>query len=103
MSEKWTFLTNHGHVLLELYRDPELRQRDIAQRVGITEGAVQRILTDLEASGYLAVERIGRRNRYECHLGLGLRHPVEAGHTVGELLKALSPSTPTEVRCSRAS
>ena len=57
----WTFLTNHAHVLLAVSRDPELRQRDISALVGITEGAVQRILDDLEEGGYLRRERVGRR------------------------------------------
>lgn len=45
---RWTFLTNHAHVLLCLARDPELRLRDVAERVGVTERAVQRIVADLE-------------------------------------------------------
>jgi predicted ArsR family transcriptional regulator len=89
---RWTFLTNHGHVLLALYRNPDLRQRDIAHLVGITEGAVQRILQDLEADGYLDVHRVGRRNHYEVHPEFSLRHPLEAGHTVGELLRQLAPT-----------
>lgn len=60
----WTFLTNHGHILVALSRDGELRQRDIAELVGITEGAVQRILSDLQRAGYIEIERVGRRNRY---------------------------------------
>lgn len=87
----WSFLTNHSHVLLALYRDPELRQRDLAQLVGITQGAIQRILHDLEADGYLDVERVGRRNRYTVHPELGLRHPLERNHTIGELLERLAP------------
>lgn len=87
----WTFLTNHAHVLLALYRDPDLRQRDIARLVGITEGAVQRILTELEAGGYLSIERVGRRNHYEVNTKAGMRHPLDAGHAVGELLDRLAP------------
>ncbi|MEM9132897.1 MAG: helix-turn-helix domain-containing protein [Actinomycetota bacterium] len=85
----WTFLTNHAHVLLALSRDPELRQRDIAFAVGITVGAVQRIIGDLQNQGYLETERVGRRNRYLINLELPLRHPLEADHTVGELLANL--------------
>jgi DNA-binding transcriptional regulator LsrR (DeoR family) len=87
----WTFLTNHAHVLLALHRDPDLRQRDIAALVGITEGAVQRILNELESGGYLSIERIGRRNHYDVNTAAGLRHPLDAGHTVGELLDRLGP------------
>jgi len=87
----WTFLTNHAHVLLALHRDPDLRQRDIAGLVGITEGAVQRILNELEHTGYLSIERVGRRNHYEVKTGTQLRHPLDAGHTVGDVLESLRP------------
>lgn len=90
----WTFLTNHAHVLLALYRDADLRQRDIAQLVGITEGAVQRILNELETEGYLVIERVGRRNHYDVNPDADLRHPLDAGHTVGELLDRLAPQRP---------
>lgn len=86
----WTFFTNHAHVLVLLSRDPELRQRDIGDLVGITQGAVQRILDDLEQGGYIERERIGRRNRYHLVAGTPLRHPVEAGHSVDEILAVLS-------------
>lgn len=86
----WTFLTNHGHVLLALHRQPDLRQREIAALVGITEGATQRILTELQDCGYLDVERVGRRNRYRVNNDLGLRHPLEDGHCIGELLDTLA-------------
>src|SRR4051812_21587341 len=45
----WMFLTNHAHVLLLIAQDPEIRLRDVAEQVGITERAVQRIVADLEA------------------------------------------------------
>lgn len=86
----WTFLTNHAHVLIALNRDPGLRQRDIADLVGITPGAVQRILDDLEAGGYLRREKVGRRNHYEVLDGAPLRHRLESSHTIGELLGLLA-------------
>lgn len=76
-ASSWTFLTNHGHVLLALCEDPQLRQRDIARIVGITEGAVHRILGDLEADGYVEVQRTGRRNSYAVKGTPDLRHPLE--------------------------
>ncbi|MEM7273196.1 MAG: winged helix-turn-helix domain-containing protein [Actinomycetota bacterium] len=88
----WTFLTNHGHVLLALYRDGDLRQRDIARLVGITEGAVHRILHDLNDCGYIDVERVGRRNHYRVNPSGSLRHPIEAGHCIGDLLERLAPA-----------
>jgi len=82
----WTFLTNHAHVLLLIAKDPEILLRDVADKVGITERAVQRIVADLEAAHYLDRERAGRRNRYRVHADLPLRHPVEAHRTVAALL-----------------
>jgi len=86
----WTFLTNHSHVLICLARDPDLRIRDLADQVGITERAVQSILRDLEASGYVSRDKVGRRNHYGVHPDHPMRHPVEAGHHVQELLDALA-------------
>ncbi len=85
----WTFLTNHAHVLIAISRNGELRQRDISQVVGITQGAVQRILDDLQEGGYIKRERVGRRNRYEIVSGIPLRHPLEENHTIDELLTTL--------------
>ena len=74
----WSFFTNHAHVLLCLAEDPEMRLRDVGVAVGITERAVQKILSELESGGVLERERIGRRNVYRIHGELPLRHPVEA-------------------------
>jgi DNA-binding MarR family transcriptional regulator len=82
----WTFLTNHAHVLLCLARDPEARMREVASQVGITERAVQKIVADLEEAGYLTRSRDGRRNRYELHPNLPLRHPIECHKNVDSLL-----------------
>jgi DNA-binding MarR family transcriptional regulator len=84
----WTFLTNHAHVLLVVRQDPHARLRDIAAAVGITERAVQLILGDLEQAGYLRRSRVGRRNEYDV-LGGPLRHPLEKGRAVDDLLDAL--------------
>lgn len=86
----WTFLTNHAHVLVCLSSDPDLRGWEIAQRVGITERAAQKIISDLVSEGYVARERIGRRNRYTVDRGLGLRHSLESHQNVGELLDAVA-------------
>jgi predicted transcriptional regulator len=83
---RWTFLTNHSHVLILLHRDPTLVLREVAGRIGITERAVQRIVADLEAEGFLKRRRVGRRNTYTVNIDRSLRHPIEANHTVGELL-----------------
>lgn len=86
---RWTFLTNHAHVLISISRNPDLRQRDISQLVGITEGAVQRILHELEDDGYILRERVGRRNRYTVRAGMPMRHSLEAGHTIDEIIAAV--------------
>jgi DNA-binding transcriptional ArsR family regulator len=88
---EWTFLTNHAHVLLCVVRDPEVRLRDVADAVGITERAAQRIVGDLVGAGYLERIREGRRNRYRLHDELPLRHPLERDHAVGEILDVLRP------------
>ena len=82
----WTFLSNHAHVLIYLSRAPDARMREVAQVVGITERAVQRIIAELVAGGFLKVEKDGRRNRYAVNDRLPLRHPVEAHRTVRDLL-----------------
>lgn len=87
MKPSWTFLTNHSHVLICLWREPEARLRDVAGKVGITERAVQGIVADLEAAGVVTRSREGRRNRYEIHDAVPLRHPVESERTVADLLQ----------------
>jgi DNA-binding transcriptional ArsR family regulator len=82
----WTFLSNHAHVLLCIAEQPESLLRVVAERVGITERAVQRIVADLEEGGYLTRRKEGRRNRYEVHADRPLRHSVESHHDVGVLL-----------------
>lgn len=86
----WTFLSNHGHVLTCLNTDATLRVRDIAERVGITERAVVRILGELVEAGYLEKFRDGRRNTYRIRRDQPLRHPLESRHTVGDLLDAVA-------------
>jgi hypothetical protein len=88
---RWTFLTNHGHVLLCLARSPELRLRDVAIEVGVTERAVQRIVADLEEGGYLTRQRSGRQNEYQINIDGPMRHPVEAPATVGALIALAKP------------
>jgi DNA-binding IclR family transcriptional regulator len=86
----WTFLTNHAQVLLCLAETPDIRLRDVAERVGITERATQRILAELIEGGYVRTERIGRRNRYTVDRRHTMRHSAQLGHEVGALLEALS-------------
>ncbi len=87
---RWTFLTNHSHVLLVLSRDSSLVLREVAWQVGITERAVQRILADLEADGFIEREKIGRKNHYRILTKKPLRHPIEAHRTIGELITLIN-------------
>jgi Mn-dependent DtxR family transcriptional regulator len=85
----WRFVTNHAHVLECIHADPSARLRDIAEDVGITERTAALIVNDLEQAGYLTKTRDGRRNRYEVHGKLPLRHPRHRHRTVGDLIRFL--------------
>lgn len=89
-SRTWTFLTNHAQVLLCLAETPDIRLRDVAEHVGITERATQRILADLIAAGYVQTVRVGRRNHYTIDREHAMRHSAQIGYEVGALLTALS-------------
>jgi DNA-binding MarR family transcriptional regulator len=91
-AKDWTFLTNHAHVLLAIAREPTVRLRDVADAVGITERAAQAIVADLETAGYLQRERVGRRNQYTVNPAGRFRHPAEADHRIGDLLKLFTDS-----------
>lgn len=99
---EWTFLSNHGHVLVSLAKDPGARMRDVAEAVGITERAVQQIVSDLVRDGYLDKEKVGRRNRYAVVRGSHFRHDLEAGLTLGEFLDLIvagdAPGSPDASR-----
>jgi DNA-binding IclR family transcriptional regulator len=88
----WTLLTGHGHVLVEIARDPGARFRDIAAAAGITERTAQAIVADLEAAGYVARTRVGRRVRYTVNHDSLFRHPAQDGHRVGPFLALLAGS-----------
>jgi len=88
-TKSWHFLTSHAQVLLCIERDPDARLRDIAETVGITERAAQRIVSDLVDAGYVMREREGRRNRYALDRSMRMRHPSQFSHEIGELLDVL--------------
>ncbi|NND98010.1 MAG: winged helix-turn-helix transcriptional regulator [Pirellulaceae bacterium] len=89
-STRWTFLTNHAHVLAVLHANPKLVLRKVATEVGITERAVQRIVLDLEDGGFIQREKVGRRNEYRVLTKESLRHPIEAHRKIGDLLELIS-------------
>jgi DNA-binding MarR family transcriptional regulator len=90
----WTLLTGHGHVLVEIFRDPEARIRDISSVVGLTERSVQAIVADLEAAGYLTRARAGRRVVYTVNRDSLFRHAAQEGLRVGPLLDLLAAGGP---------
>ena len=94
----WTVLTNHGLVLLTIARNPNVRVRDIAEAVGVTERATQAILRDLDRGGYIERSRVGRRNRYSVRRRAALPHALLEPATVGDLVDALSPPGQTPRR-----
>jgi len=87
---RWTFLTNHSHVLLLLARDPSMVLREVAIQVGITERAVQRIIADLEQEGFIEREKIGRQNHYRILADKPLRHSIESHRTVSDLIELIN-------------
>jgi MarR family len=94
----WTLLTGHGHVLVEIARNPKARIRDISSVVGLTDRTVQAIVADLEAAGYLTRTRTGRRTVYTVNPDSLFRHPAQEGLRVGpllDLLAAVNASTVT--------
>jgi len=86
----WTLLTGHGHVLVEIARNPQARIRDIAAVAGITERTAQAIVADLEEAGYITRTRIGRRTRYSVNPDSSFRHPAQEGLQVGPFLAVLA-------------
>ena len=86
----WTLLTGHGHVLVEIARNPEARIRDIGAVVGLTDRTVQAIVADLEAAGYITRTRTGRRTQYTVNPDSLFRHPAQDGHRVGPFLALLA-------------
>jgi DNA-binding MarR family transcriptional regulator len=87
----FTLLTNHAHVLVLIAQTPDIRMREIATSVGITERAVQRIVDDLTTTGYILVTKDGRRNRYQIQPDSPLRHPLAADRKIGDLIRFIYP------------
>jgi DNA-binding MarR family transcriptional regulator len=88
---EFTLLTNHAHVLVLIAQMPDVRMREIASIIGITERAVQRIVDDLTVTGYITVTKSGRRNRYEIRTNSPLQHPLAKHRSVGDLIRFIYP------------
>ncbi len=99
-SGRWTLLTGHGHVLVEIARNPDARIRDLSAAADLTERTVQAIVADLEAAGYISRARIGRRTRYTVNPDSQFRHPAQEGLRVGPLLDLLAAAD-DEARAAR--
>jgi predicted transcriptional regulator len=82
----WTFLSNHGHVLVQIAKNPDIRVKEIAAAVGITERAAQGIVSDLVAGGFVIAQKAGRRNTYSISSDAHLKHPAEANLTLAEFV-----------------
>jgi hypothetical protein len=82
----WRFLTSHALVLLAVHKDPEIRMRDLASGIGITERRAQEIVSELVEAGFLSRERIGRRNHYGVRADLRVKHPDWGEHNLGDVL-----------------
>lgn len=93
-SPPWTFLTNHAQALVCISHDPDARLREIGERIGITERAAHRIVTDLVEAGYVSRERKGRRNRYRINSRRRLPDPLARSQKVGDLLEILGRPRP---------
>lgn len=93
-SHNWTFLSNYAHVLICLADNPDVRLRDVADRVGITERTAFRLIGELEEAGIVERAREGRRNHYVINTKAHLRHPVEEHCTVGDLLEIVLQQPP---------
>ena len=90
-SSSWTFLTNHTQVLICIAQDDNTTLRDVANKVGITERAAQRIVADLVEAEIIDRRRVGRRNHYLVNRGAAMRHAAQANHKIGPLLDLLQP------------
>ncbi|MEL7562782.1 winged helix-turn-helix domain-containing protein [Dehalogenimonas sp. 4OHTPN] len=87
--KEWTFLTNHGRILVYVAMHPRTTTQQLAEKAGLSIRAVQHIITDLETAGYIERHKEGRRNSYVVHPEIPMRHRLEQEHTVGDVLHAL--------------
>jgi predicted ArsR family transcriptional regulator len=93
-AKPWRFVTNHTQVLLCIARDDDVRLRDVAEKVGITERAAQRIVADLVEAGFVERKKVGRRNHYSIERRAKMRHPAQVDQEIGELLDLLGSTEP---------
>ena len=90
---KWHFFSNHGHIIILLGHNPKLTLRKISLKVGITERATQKIISDLEKDGYLKISKVGRQNQYKIAGRKKLRHDIEKSCQLEQLIQLVNPIT----------
>ena len=95
-TSRWTFITNHGLVLSYIFHNPSHTAREIASHVGITERTAHKIISDLEAAGYIERRKTGRRNVYRVDPEVPLRHHTKSDILVSNLLAALTSEPSVE-------
>ena len=95
-SPRWTFITNHGLVLSYIFHNPKHTAREVASFIGVTERTTHKIISDLEAAGYIQRRKVGRRNVYRVDPALPLRHHTKQDIFVEDLLEALTYKSPVE-------
>jgi predicted transcriptional regulator len=87
MKDQWTFLTNHGHIILYLSKYPHATVREISDKVGITERAVLKIIADLVSDNYIEIVKNGRNNTYSINTDKNLRHELEKQCQLNQFIK----------------
>ena len=97
----WAFLTNHARALLLIADDPDIRLRDLAASLDVTERTAYGIVADLDEAGYVVKQKDGRRNRYLVQEHLPLPDEISRERTVGEVLDLLLDTRRREQRRAR--
>jgi len=85
-----------AHILVCIANDPALRLRDIGDRVGITERAAHRVVSELAVGGLHTRTRAGRRNSYKINTTAALADPIARQPTTRR--RAARPLDPQAAR-----
>jgi predicted ArsR family transcriptional regulator len=85
----WTFVTNHAAAIVLIADCPDIKLAELALRLHVTERAARRIVKDLIEAGYVACERVGRRNQYSLASGVSMRHPTFSQTQLEQLVGVL--------------
>lgn len=85
----WNFFTNYGHVIFLLSSNSKITLREVAQKVGITERATQKIISDLVRGGFIKIKKEGRNNTYRIQGKKRLRHDIEKNCRLEDLIKTI--------------